>query len=77
MGLESNFDSWQAFFAMGGYGLYVWPSFALAFLVLGYIMLSPVLQHRQLLRLQARMERRAARAVSAPQPNHSTQDSLQ
>ena len=29
------FDSLQAFFAMGGYGLYVWPSFIVAIVVVG------------------------------------------
>ena len=62
-----SFDSWQAFFAMGGYALYVWISFGLTLLVLSYIMLSPMLQHRQLLRLQARMERRTKQAVSKSQ----------
>ena len=56
-----SFDSWQAFFAMGGYALYVWASFGLTLLVLGAIMLSPVRRHKQLLRNQARLERRAAR----------------
>ena len=63
-----SFDSWYAFFAMGGYAFYVWASLGLTLLVLGYIMLSPVLRHRQLLRLQARMKRRAERPGLAARP---------
>ena len=63
-----SFDSWYAFFAMGGYAFYVWASLCLTLLVLGYIMLSPVLRYRQLLRLQARMERRAERPGLTARP---------
>lgn len=63
-----SFDSWYAFFAMGGYAFYVWTSLGLTLLVLGYIMLSPVLRHRQLQQLQTRMERRAERPDLAVHP---------
>ena len=59
-----SFDSWQAFFAMGGYAFYVWASFGLTLLVLGLIMLGPVWRHKQLLRDQARLERRTGRSMS-------------
>lgn len=51
-----SFDSWQAFFAMGGYAFYVWMSYAISGLVLGYFMLMPVLHYRQLLRRQKRLQ---------------------
>ena len=33
---------------MGGYAVYVWTAFAVTVLVLGAVMLSPALRHRQL-----------------------------
>lgn len=52
-----HFASWQEFFNMGDYGLYVWPSFILTLVVLGIVMLSPLFRHRQLLREQSRQQR--------------------
>lgn len=43
-----HFDSWQAFWAMGGYGLYVWLSFGLSYLLLAGITGYSVYQQRQL-----------------------------
>ncbi len=34
---ELNFDSWQAFFQMGGYALYVWISFGSTYLLLALL----------------------------------------
>ncbi len=50
------------FFAMGGYAAYVWPSYAVFFLVLIADAISPTLRRRRLLReLRSRMARQAAR----------------
>ena len=50
------------FFAMGGYGGYVWTSYALFFIVLALDALAPYWQRRRTLReLQGRLKRQAAR----------------
>jgi heme exporter protein D len=43
------FDDLNAFFAMGGYGFYVWLSFGLGFLSLTIIWLDSLLTKRRLL----------------------------
>lgn len=46
------------FFAMGGYGFYVWTSFGLFVLVLALDALAPLLKRRRILReLRARLRR--------------------
>jgi heme exporter protein D len=50
------------FFAMGGYAGYVWPAYAVFFIVLTIDALVPRLQRRRLLKeLRGRLQRRAAR----------------
>ena len=51
----------KEFFHMGGYALYVWPSYALAMVVLIANVVAPVLQRRRLLADIARKLRRARR----------------
>ncbi len=43
----SYFDSWQAFWAMGGYGLFVWLSFGLTYLLLIVLAGFSVYEQRQ------------------------------
>ncbi len=38
--------NWAEFFAMGGYGFYVWGSYALAAAVLAYNVLMPLRRNR-------------------------------
>jgi heme exporter protein D len=53
------------FFAMGGYGVYVWWSYAVFFVVLIADALAPLMQRRKTLReLQARLKRQAARKAT-------------
>lgn len=50
------------FLSMGGYGTYVWPSYAVFFLVLAAEALAPRLQRRRVLAdIRGRVQRRAAR----------------
>ena len=50
------------FLSMGGYGMYVWPSYAVFFLVLAAEALAPRLQRRRMLAdIRSRAQRRAAR----------------
>jgi heme exporter protein D len=51
----------KEFFHMGGYALYVWPSYALALLILIANLVAPMLQRRRLLADIARKLRRARR----------------
>ena len=51
----------KEFFHMGGYALYVWPSYGLAMIVLIANLVAPVLQRRRLLADIARKLRRARR----------------
>ncbi|MDO1527446.1 heme exporter protein CcmD [Fulvimonas sp. R45] len=50
------------FLAMGGYAAYVWPAYAVFFLVLAADWLAPALRRRRLLReLRGRIARQEAR----------------
>lgn len=59
-----SFSSVQEFLQMGGYAFYVWCSYGLSALVLGFVLLTPAIRHRQLRRDLARRERRAEREAS-------------
>ncbi len=55
--------NWSEFFAMGGYGAYVWSSYAIAFVVLAANVLAPMMQHKRLLAgLARRLRRKRAEA---------------
>jgi heme exporter protein D len=47
------------FFAMGGYAVYVWPSYALAFIVLIGNIVAPMQQRKKIMTDIARKLRRA------------------
>jgi len=51
----------KEFFHMGGYALYVWPSYGLALIILIANMVAPAVQRRRLLADIARKLRRARR----------------
>ncbi len=52
----------HAFLAMGGYALYVWPAYAVFFIVLIADTVAPSLRRRRVLRdLRARMARQVSR----------------
>lgn len=54
--------SLPSFFAMGGYAAYVWPAYAIFFVVLIADYLAPVVRRRRVLReLRGRMARQKAR----------------
>jgi heme exporter protein D len=57
----------NAFFAMGGYGAYIWPAYAVFFIVLIADFIAPALRRRRNLReLRARLARQAARQERTP-----------
>ncbi len=56
--------SLHEFLTMGGFAIYVWPSYAIFFIVLAADLAAPRLRRRRLVReLRARMQRQAARKV--------------
>jgi len=50
---------WQAFFAMGGYAAFVWPSYGITAVVLVINLAAPHRRERQLLRSIAHRQRSA------------------
>ena len=50
--------NWQEFFAMGGYGFYVWVSYGLCFVILAANIIIPVIQRKQILRQLALKQKR-------------------
>ena len=52
------------FFAMGGYAAYVWPSYALAFIILVANIVAPMQQRKKTLNDIARKIRRARNVQS-------------
>ena len=61
--MNAAFDSWSAFFAMGGYAFYVWLAVAATLISLLGLVAHTVWQRRQLL---AEIGRRQARAAHSP-----------
>ncbi|GHA27081.1 heme exporter protein CcmD [Oceanisphaera arctica] len=60
-----KFDSWSAFWAMGGYGFYVWLSFALTIFALLALVVSTMTTRKSLLRAVKQKQARAARRKAA------------
>ncbi|WP_426699952.1 heme exporter protein CcmD [Rhodanobacter sp. Col0626] len=59
-------NSLQTFFAMGGYAAYVWPAYAVFFIVLIADTLAPRLRRRRVLaELRSRLARQNARQQRA------------
>ncbi len=57
----------EHFFAMGGYAMYVWPAYAIFFIVLIADYINPWLRRRRNLReLRGRMARQTARQQRTP-----------
>jgi heme exporter protein D len=59
--------------AMGGYAIYVWPAYAVFFIVLAWDWLAPALRRRRLTRdLRGRLAREHARRTRAEATEVST-----
>ena len=53
------------FFTMGGYGAYIWPSYAVFFVVLAIDAIAPRLQRKRVLaELRGKMKRRQTRETT-------------
>jgi heme exporter protein D len=61
--MNFQFDSFTSFMTMNGHGPFVWAAYGITFVVLVYLLVSPLLQRRQFLRQQARQQRAANRSV--------------
>ncbi len=58
-GGEKGMNSFAEFLAMGGYGFYVWTSYAIGFVVLLLNVVIPMMQRKQFFRTQALKLKRA------------------
>lgn len=60
----------HSWFAMGGYAVYIWPAYAVFFIVLAIDWFAPALRRRQLLNeLRGRIAREQSRRRNIPQAN--------
>ncbi|QHB31975.1 heme exporter protein CcmD [Yersinia canariae] len=66
--MNPAFNSWAAFFAMGGYGFYIWLAVAASLLSLLGLWVHTLWQHKQLL---ADIQRREAREQRIRQANQT------
>jgi len=57
-GINLSFESFADFIDMGGHGLYVWLSYAIALIVIVMNIVNPLMQKRQIFSEQARRLRR-------------------
>lgn len=65
--------SLQSFFAMGGYAAYVWPAYAVFFVVLILDYIAPIMRRKRLLReVRARQARKQARESRSAAVIHGT-----
>ena len=66
--MNSQFDSLQQFWEMAGHGPYVWTAVLVSLVVLGWLLIRPVQQHRANLQSIVRQTQReqAQQAASPP-----------
>jgi len=60
-----QFESFEAFLAMGGYAFYVWSAFGVTLVTMLVIAINSYRQHRKLLREVVNEQRRMARIKDA------------
>lgn len=53
-----SFNTVSEFVQMGGHGLYVWTSYGIALIVLGYNILNPMVNRRNFMKMQKQNLRR-------------------
>lgn len=56
-----QFESWSAFWAMGGYGFFVWLAFGVSFVALAGLILQSRIARKQVLRALIAEQQRQAR----------------
>ena len=57
--MKFQFENLAAFMTMNGHGGYVWACYAITFVGLLYLVLSPVAAHRRFIKLQQKRQRLA------------------
>ncbi|CUS47159.1 MAG: ABC-type heme export system membrane stabilizing component CcmD [Idiomarinaceae bacterium HL-53] len=65
--MNFQFESFQAFLAMGGYGVYVWVSMAATFIALGLVAWHASFTRKKLTKEVVAQQARAARIEQAKQ----------
>lgn len=70
---ELNFSSWDSFFAMGGYGLFVWLSFGVTYALLALLWWFSQAGHRQFLQELAVKQARESRVQKQLQKQSAAQ----
>ncbi|BFU63264.1 MULTISPECIES: heme exporter protein CcmD [Rodentibacter] len=63
------FQTWSDFFNMGGYGFYVWLSYAISFVSIVVLIVQSVKQRKQVLQNVLREVQREARLQQADKEN--------
>ncbi|TQI81501.1 heme exporter protein D [Serratia fonticola] len=71
--MSAAFDSWQAFFAMGGYAFYVWLAVAATLLSLLGLFIHTLWQRKQLLAEVSRQASRERRIRQSKQKSATPQ----
>jgi heme exporter protein D len=69
-----QFESWADFWAMGGYGLYVWSSFIISFLALALLLVDSRMTKRKLFTEVLREVARKARIQRSRQSENDVQE---
>ena len=64
-----QFESWSAFWSMGGYGFYVWLSFGVTFLCMLGVVIQSRMEAKALLDEVKRNEKRQAKIKQAMEIN--------
>lgn len=64
-----QFDSWSAFWQMGGYAFYVWLSFGVSIVALGWIAIDSHREHKKLLKAVVTEKARQQRVAKARAKN--------
>ncbi|NVK55661.1 MAG: heme exporter protein CcmD [Alteromonadaceae bacterium] len=72
-----QFDSWQAFFNMGGYAMYVWLSFGVSIVAMAWLVIDSRIAHKQLLTKVRAEQARQARIVAARNVKAASPDTQQ
>lgn len=70
--MDFYFDSWAEFLRMGDHGPYVWACYLITWVVLAYLLISPVVRQRRWIRRQAALQRRTATARTQNRAGAST-----
>lgn len=73
-----QFDSWQAFWTMGGYGFFVWLAFGVSFCALAAIWIDSVWAKKRLIKKVQAEQARKARILAAKRSGsrHAQHDSV-